>query len=93
VATDTRRPNRLWELRRAQNLTQKDVARQIVSRYGEERRQRGGSIGEATIARWEKRGPIPHPHQAELADIFKVSVAHLLGLDGPDGNGGERQAA
>jgi transcriptional regulator with XRE-family HTH domain len=82
VPTETRRPNRLHELRRAQHLTQKELAERIVSRYGGERGRSRESISDATVARWEKTGPIPHSHQAELADIFKVTVAHLLGLDG-----------
>lgn len=61
--------NRLSHLMKAQRLTTTEVAARIGKH-------------EATVARWRKgQIAIPEKYWAQLAAIFGVSVAHLLGLD------------
>lgn len=69
------RSNRLRRLREADGLSRAELATRVSSPYGNRRR-----VHERTIDRWE-RGTIPERHWHELATIFGVSVAYLLGLD------------
>ncbi len=62
-------PNRLRELRRAADLKLYDLSAQL-------------RVDTSTISRWEKgSGPIPDPAKLALAEIFGVSVAHLMGWE------------
>ena len=50
------------------------------------------TVHERTITRWEE-GSIPEKHWHELAEIFAVSVPHLLGMDAEDDGDGLRSVA
>lgn len=76
--------NRLARLREAQGLSQRELAAKVTSVYGA---GSGGPVQDRTIKRWEEGGAIPQRHWAQLADIFGVSIAYLLGLDADDDNG------
>lgn len=75
--------NRLRRLREAQGLSQQELADRITSSYGP-----CETVHKRTVDRWE-RGTIPGRHWPQLAELFGVSVSHLLGLDGPDGDNGD----
>lgn len=78
--------NRLKSLREAQGLDRKGLASIIVSRDGGERGAQREHVSDRTVGRWETgEVAIPQRYWAELAGIFRVSEAHLLGLDGLDG--------
>ena len=92
MQTRAKHPNRLARLREAQGLTQKELAALLPA----VRKSREKTIDSRTVDRWEKGvTSIPDSRWHELADIFGVSVAHLLALDddGGNGNGGLRQVA
>jgi transcriptional regulator with XRE-family HTH domain len=83
--------NRLKRLRKAQGWSREQLAAHIPSDYGSRR----GSIDSRRIRRWELgESSIPEKRWTELADLFGVSIAHLLGLDNDsDGDDGVRVAA
>ncbi len=59
--------NRLKELRKDKNKSQKEIAELL-------------EVNEKTISRWEKgERPIKTDKAQQLADYFKVSVGYLLG--------------
>lgn len=59
--------SKLRELRKAKNMTQSELAKEI-------------NVSEKTISRWEKDDTLMKANKAkELADYFGVSVAYLLG--------------
>lgn len=83
TSTTTEPRNRLAKLRAAYGLSQKELAARIPSA-----RSGRASVHERTIDRWERgETSIPERHWHELATIFGVSVAHLLMLDEPNGDG------
>ncbi len=58
---------RLKELRAKKSLTQKGLAELL-------------HVSQQTVGKWEAGGATPNPETlAELADIFGVSVDHLIG--------------
>lgn len=59
--------SKLRELRKAKNMTQSELAKEI-------------NVSEKTISRWEKDDTLMKANKAkELADYFNVSVSYLLG--------------
>lgn len=59
--------NRLKELRKEKKLTQEELAQKI-------------NVTKLTISRWERGERLPKSDKAqELADIFGVNTAYLLG--------------
>ena len=80
------RANRLKELRLAAGLTPEMLAARIPGRHAP-------SISAVTIKRWEEGANIPSDRWDVLAELFGVSVAHLLDLDGDGDNGGQQKRA
>ena len=67
--------NRLKELRKDKNKSQKEIAELL-------------EVNEKTISRWEKgERPIKTDKAQQLADYFGVSVGYLLGYDEGGGQG------
>nr|UWD71513.1 MAG: MazG-like family protein [Bacteriophage sp.] len=61
--------NRLKELRKARNMTQSELAKEI-------------KVSEKTISRWEKEETLMKVNKAKvLADYFGVEMSYLLGCD------------
>jgi transcriptional regulator with XRE-family HTH domain len=75
--------NRIASLRAASGLTRSDVAARL------------GLKSERTVYRWETgESGVPDASKLELAAMFGVSVAWLMGWEGEDnGDGGRRVAA
>jgi len=74
--------NRLKRLREAQGLSRQELANELL-------------VSDRTIRRWEQ-GSIPERYRERLAKRFGVSLSHLVGYDGHNGDdddGGERVAA
>ncbi|WP_416470096.1 helix-turn-helix domain-containing protein [Streptococcus thermophilus] len=60
--------SKLRELRKAKNMTQSELAKEI-------------NVSEKTISRWEKDDTLMKANKAkELADFFGVTVGYLLGF-------------
>jgi transcriptional regulator with XRE-family HTH domain len=67
--------NRLRELREEDGLAAAEVARRI-------------DVDAGAISQWENGiSGIPDWRKQQLAEMFKVSVAFLMGWDQPNGNG------
>jgi transcriptional regulator with XRE-family HTH domain len=66
--------NRLRHLREAQGMSLRRLAAEVSAGPGE-------PVDWTAVRMWE-RGRIPRRHRSQLADVFGVSVAHLLGTDG-----------
>lgn len=63
--------NRLLDLRRAAQMTQRQVAESV-------------GVNRTTVCRWEAGAvPIPDRHKVALAALFGVSAAHLMCWDAP----------
>lgn len=61
--------NRIRELRTARQLKQYDLAAEL-------------RVDQSTVARWERNvGSIPDDKKLALAQLFEVSVEHLMGWD------------
>ncbi len=61
--------NRLRHLRGAMGLTQRDLAAKV-------------GVEPGTVRRWEVgQEPIPFKARGRLADVFGVSVDHLMGIE------------
>ena len=61
--------NRVRELRVARELKQYDLAAEL-------------RVDQSTVARWERNvGSIPDEKKLALAELFGVSVEHLMGWD------------
>jgi DNA-binding transcriptional regulator YiaG len=66
-------PNRVSQLRATSDLTRSDVAARL------------GLKSERTVYRWESgESQIPDATKLVLADMFGVTVAHLMGWDRED---------
>ena len=64
--------NRLARLRAAQEISRSELAELF-------------GVHERTVYRWETgETPIPEKHWERLSELFGVSVAYLLGLNGDD---------
>lgn len=81
--------NRLQDLRERQDWSRRELADRLRPQ------PRGALLHERTIGRWETgKSNIPDGRKAELADLFGVSISHLMGWDDDGANGnGERRAA
>lgn len=69
--TARRAPNRIRELRETNELERYDLAARI-------------RVDQATIGRWETGATIPDNRKRQLAELFGVSRAHLMGWDEED---------
>ena len=76
-------PNRIAQLRAASGLTRPDLAAKL------------GLEAERTITRWETgETGIPDHRKFQLAEMFGVSVAWMMGWEnGDDGDGGRQAEA
>jgi transcriptional regulator with XRE-family HTH domain len=80
--------NRLTILRQANKWSQRELAQRLAPKPN------GQHLHERTICRWEAgESQIPDERKAELADVFGVSVAWLMGWEGNGGNGETRSVA
>lgn len=72
--------NRIEELRLAAGLTRVEVAAAC-------------GVGEVTIKRWERReSAVPDEQKFRLAELLKVSPAHLMGWDREPAESGKAAA-
>lgn len=70
--------NRIEELRIAKGLIRSEIAGQL-------------KVDQSTLYRWEKGAAIPDRHKLALAQLFGVTVSHLMGWD--DSQDADRSAA
>lgn len=61
-------PNRIANCRAASGLKLSEVAGRL-------------GVDQSTVWRWEKTGRVPDERKQQLAAMFRVSVAYLMGWD------------